>query len=69
MVLQPEVFNYLSDEDNCVFERQPMASMAREGQISAYKHTGFWQCMDTQRDKGALENLWAKGIAPWKRWE
>ncbi len=68
MVLQPEVFNYLSNDDECVFEHNPMVNMARDGQLSAYKHTGFWQCMDTQRDKGTLEDLWTRGIAPWKGW-
>lgn len=68
MVLQPDVFNYLSNDEHCIFERGPIVNMARDGQLNAYKHTGFWQCMDTQRDKGALENLWAKNVAPWKRW-
>jgi glucose-1-phosphate cytidylyltransferase len=68
MVLEPEVFNYLSKNDSCVFERDPMINMAKDGQLSAYKYTGFWQCMDTQRDKNALEKLWQSGKAPWKRW-
>ena len=68
MVLEPKVFDYLSEKDNCVFEREPMINMAKDAQLNAYKHTGFWQCMDTQRDKNALERLWQSGEAPWKRW-
>lgn len=68
MVLEPKVFDYLSEKDNCVFEREPMINMAKDAQLNAYKHTGFWQCMDTQRDKNALERLWQSGQAPWKRW-
>ncbi|MGB7605792.1 MAG: glucose-1-phosphate cytidylyltransferase [Lutisporaceae bacterium] len=68
MVLQPEVFNYLSEDDNCVFERDPMIKMAQDEQLTAYKYRGFWQCMDTQRDKGVLEDLWVREVAPWKRW-
>jgi len=68
MVLEPGVFDYLSEKDNCVFEREPMINMAKDAQLNAYKYTGFWQCMDTQRDKNALEKLWQSGQAPWKRW-
>jgi glucose-1-phosphate cytidylyltransferase len=68
MVLEPDVFNYLSEEDTCVFEREPMIKMAADGKLAAYKYGGFWQCMDTQRDKGLLEELWARNAAPWKRW-
>lgn len=68
MVLEPGVFDYLSEKDNCIFEREPMVNMAKDAQLNAYKHTGFWQCMDTQRDKNALERLWQSGEAPWKRW-
>ncbi|HYE11999.1 MAG TPA: glucose-1-phosphate cytidylyltransferase, partial [Patescibacteria group bacterium] len=65
---EPDVFNYLSEEDTCVFEREPMIKMAADGKLAAYKYGGFWQCMDTQRDKGLLEELWARNAAPWKRW-
>jgi glucose-1-phosphate cytidylyltransferase len=68
MVLEPDVFNYLSEEDTCIFEREPMIKMAADGKLAAYKYGGFWQCMDTQRDKGLLENLWASDTAPWKMW-
>lgn len=67
MVAQPEVFDYL-DGDGCVFERDPMERLSADGQMQAYKHGGFWQCMDTQRDKGRLEQLWESGEAPWKVW-
>jgi glucose-1-phosphate cytidylyltransferase len=67
MVFQPEIFNYI-DDDTTVFERKPLESMAKLGELKAYKHDGFWQCMDTQRDKMNLEGLWASGKAPWKVW-
>lgn len=67
MVAQPEVFGYLGGDD-CIFERAPMENLSADGQMRAYKHTGFWQCMDTQRDKGKLEDLWSTGHAPWKVW-
>ncbi|HKG08481.1 MAG TPA: glucose-1-phosphate cytidylyltransferase [Pedobacter sp.] len=63
-VLEPEVLDYI-DDDNSVWEREPMEALAREGQLSGYKHTGFWQPMDTLRDKNVLEELWAAGEAPW----
>ena len=69
MVMEPEMFDRLSAEEGCVLERQPLENLAREGKLGIYKHGGFWQCMDTQRDWGALEQLWAGGRAPWKRWE
>ena len=67
MVAQPEVFDYLEGDD-CIFERTPMEKLSAEGQMKAYKHNGFWQCMDTQRDRVRLEQLWQSGEAPWKRW-
>ena len=68
MVVEPAVFNYLRDDDACVFETEPLETIARSGGLHAYKHTGFWQCMDTQRDKYRLEERWASGRAPWKLW-
>lgn len=68
MVLEPEVLNYIKD-DTVMFEREPMERIASEGQMVCYKHTGFWQCMDTLRDKEKLEKLWASGNAPWKVWK
>ena len=69
MVCRPELFGYLSPEDRCIPERVPMETLAGEGKLGIYKHNGFWQCMDTQRDRGRLEQLWASGSAPWKLWE
>ena len=67
MVLEPQVFDYL-DGDGCVFEREPLTKLAAEGQLMCYQHTGFWQCMDTKREKKELEQLWSAGHAPWKVW-
>ncbi len=66
-VLSPEVLQYL-DGDETIWERAPLETLAREGQLAAYQHTGFWQPMDTLRDKVLLEELWASGKAPWKVW-
>lgn len=68
MVMEPEVFDYLSEEESCILERTPMESLARDGRLGIYKHGGFWQCMDTQRDRGKLEDLWRSQKAPWKIW-
>ncbi len=68
MVLEPDIFSYIKD-DTTVFEREPMERLAEERELSAYKHTGFWQCMDTMRDKKKLEELDKRGTAPWKIWE
>lgn len=67
MVLQPEIFQYL-DGDETVFETKPLARLAEEGQLMSYRHTGFWQCMDTAREKDLLEKLWSNKTAPWKVW-
>lgn len=66
-VLEPEVLRYI-DGDETVWERDPLERLAREGQLSAYRHAGFWQPMDTLRDKQYLESLWANQQAPWKKW-
>lgn len=68
-VCQPEVFNYIEDGDNVIFERDPLEKLAAAGQLHAYKHEGFWQPMDTLRDKMELTELWKSGKAPWKVWE
>ena len=68
MVLNPEVFEYLKD-DTTVFEREPMERLAAEGQMKSFYHSGFWQCMDTQREMKKLEALWQSGNAPWKIWK
>jgi len=68
MVMEPEMFDYLSEEEGCILERAPLETLAREGRLGVYKHTGFWQCMDTQRDKVQLEKYWESGNAPWRVW-
>jgi glucose-1-phosphate cytidylyltransferase len=64
-VLEPRILEYI-DGDDTWFEREPLERVAAEKQLCAYKHEGFWQCMDTLRDKRLLEDIWAKGNAPWK---
>ncbi len=66
-VLQPEIFDYI-EGDHTVWEEEPMERLARDGQLSAFRHDGFWMPMDTLRDKVVLEELWSKGNAPWKVW-
>jgi len=67
-VLEPEVFDYV-DGDDTVWEREPLERLAADGQLMAYRHPGFWQCMDTLREKHLLEELWSSGKPPWQRWE
>ncbi len=67
-VLEPGVFDYI-DGDDTQWEKEPMERLAADGQLMAYRHTSFWQCMDTLRDKKLLEELWHTGNAPWKIWE
>jgi glucose-1-phosphate cytidylyltransferase len=66
-VLEPEVIKYIKD-DTTIWENDPLETLATRGQLTAYKHSGFWQPMDTMRDKNHLEQLWATGKAPWKIW-
>jgi len=66
-VCQPEVFNYI-DDDATIFERRPMEKLANDGQMVAFRHSGFWKPMDTLRDKQELEALWQGGQAPWRLW-
>lgn len=66
-VFNSEVFDYIN-KDELVLEQEPLANLAKDGQLMAYKHEGFWQCMDTVRDKHLLEELWEEGNAPWKIW-
>lgn len=68
MVLEPAIFDYISGDD-CVLERNPLETLAQEGQLDCYKHDGFWQCMDTLRDKEKLEKMISKGTAPWMYWK
>ncbi|MCM1333975.1 MAG: glucose-1-phosphate cytidylyltransferase, partial [Eubacterium sp.] len=67
MVCQPEFIDYI-ENDATVLEKTPLETAARENQLMAYKHEGFWQCMDTVREMEKLEELWARGNAPWKVW-
>lgn len=66
-VLEPEVFDYI-EGDSTQFEKEPLEQLAREGQLMAFLHDSFWQCMDTLREKHILETLWQSGRAPWKLW-
>lgn len=66
-VLEPQVIDYI-DGDSTVWEREPLERLAQDGKLSAFRHTGFWQPMDTLRDKNVLEDLWKSGEAPWKVW-
>ena len=66
-VLEPEVLNYI-ESDETVFEKEPLENLASDGQLTAYKHIGFWKSMDTLRDKRELESMWSAGSAKWKMW-
>lgn len=66
-VLEPSVLDRLSG-DMTIFEKEPLEGLARDGQLMAYKHSGFWQPMDTLREKNYLEDIWNRGLAPWKVW-
>lgn len=66
-VLEPGVFDYIAGDDT-QWERGPLENLARDGQLMAFRHEGFWQCMDTLREKHLLHQLWVGGRAPWKRW-
>lgn len=68
MVLEPAIFDYI-EGDQTVLEREPLQRLASEGQLMSYSHKGFWQCMDTKREKDILESLWSSGDAPWKVWK
>ena len=67
-VVSPKVFSYV-DGDDTIWERAPMERLTREGELSAFRHEGFWHAMDTMRDRAHLEELWASGKAPWKTWD
>lgn len=67
-VLSPEVLPYISD-DACIWEQEPLMNLAKEGELMAFEHEGFWQPMDTLRDKQMLQKLWDSGKAPWKCWD
>ena len=67
-VFEPKIFDYLQDGDSTILEKKPLETLAKEQQLTAFKHTGFWHPMDTLRDKNHLENLWNTKKAPWKIW-
>ena len=67
-VCRPEVIDYIAG-DSTIFEQEPLVSLAAEGQLMSFKHSGFWECMDTLRDKTYLCQLWDSGQAPWKQWQ
>ena len=67
-MLSPKVIDRV-DGDDTIWEQDPLKNLAKDGQLMAYKHEGFWQPMDTLRDKNYLEKLWDSGKAPWKLWE
>lgn len=67
-VCQPEVFDYIKDGDKTIFERAPLENLAKDKQLNAFKHRGFWQPMDTLRDKKELTELWESNQAPWAKW-
>lgn len=67
MVMNPEVFERIED-DRTIFEKEPLNSLVKDGELVSYTHKGFWQCMDTMREKQNLERLWDTGSAPWKIW-
>jgi glucose-1-phosphate cytidylyltransferase len=67
-VLEPEVIDFIAD-DTTVWEQEPLITLAEKGELSAYRHTGFWHPMDTLRDRHVLEEMWKEGTAPWKVWE
>jgi glucose-1-phosphate cytidylyltransferase len=67
-MLEPEVFDFITEGDATIWERAPLENLAKRGELKAYKHDGFWRCMDTLRDKNELESIWQSGKAPWKVW-
>ncbi len=67
MVMNPQIFDYIEGDDT-VLEKAPLENLARDGELMAFAHDGFWKCMDTQRDKMQLEAMWQSGNAPWKIW-
>lgn len=68
-VCEPGIFDYVTDDDDCVLEREPLERLARDGQLAAFHHEGFWHSMDTARDVQTLNGIWANGDAAWKLWK
>jgi glucose-1-phosphate cytidylyltransferase len=67
-VLEPRIFDYIKEGDATIWEQNPLETLAKEGKLSAFKHSGFWKPMDTLRDKHELEDMWTSNKAPWKKW-
>jgi len=67
-VFEPEIFDYLKDDDSTILEKTPLETLAKEHKLAAFRHNGFWHPMDTLRDKNHLEKLWTSGKTPWKNW-
>lgn len=65
-IVEPSIFDYISD-DSTILEREPLEAVAAMGELRAWRHEGYWQCMDTKRDRDALEDLWKSGEAPWRQ--
>lgn len=68
LVCDSKVFDYVREDESCVFEKAPIQKLAHDGELFAYKHEGFWHCMDTLRDNQKLNQLWKENRAPWKVW-
>ena len=68
-VLNRNIGNYLSNSDSCIWEREPLEGLAADGELSPFFHDGFWQPMDTLRDRQMLEGMWERHEAPWKTWQ
>ncbi len=68
-VFNRAIFDYVTEDENCCFEKEPLEKLAKDGELMVYTHDGFWQCMDTIRDMNLLNNLWKQNKAPWKTWK
>ena len=68
-VFNREFFKYLSSDENCILEREPLNELTKEGQLMVYAHDDFWQCVDTNREFELLNSFWKSGEVPWKVWE
>jgi glucose-1-phosphate cytidylyltransferase len=68
-VCEPKMLDYLSSDEGCFLEREPLQRLAKDGELAAYKHYDFWQCMDTLRDNQKLNQMWKEGRARWKVWD
>jgi glucose-1-phosphate cytidylyltransferase len=67
-VFNKDIFKYVTEDDNCIFEREPLEMLAADGELAVFKHDGFWQCMDMLRDLEYLEKLWLEPTCPWRKW-